>query len=190
MLMFSTPTCKMCNYMKQTVYEDARRGCRGVFRTASKRESTMRILLFTLLCADDSTRFEAIEAKLKALEPRYALTFPGQYRVNFYSIDNDLKEEDRQSAYRARIRQNVDIRFDEQLSSSVRFQLNHTNASTTDAKDAGGNGVLIRHAFVDFAPNAAHRWRGGFVPVKEYHHDLLYSAGWATIRSPLRVLAL
>lgn len=24
MLMFSTPTCKMCNYMKQTVYEDER----------------------------------------------------------------------------------------------------------------------------------------------------------------------
>lgn len=136
------------------------------------------VLLYAALYADDTARFEAIEAKLKALEPRYALTFPGQYRVNFYSIDNDQEPEDRQSAYRARIRQNVDIRFDEKLSSSVRFQLNHTNASTTDAKDASGNGVLIRHAYVDFAPNAAHHWRGGFVPVKEYHHDLLYSAGW------------
>lgn len=136
------------------------------------------LLLCATVYADDTARLEAIEARLKQLEPRYDLSFPGQYRVNFYSIDNDHAGEERQNAYRARIRQNVDIRFDDHLSSSVRFQLNHSNASTTDAKDASGNGVLIRHAYVDFAPSSAHHWRGGFVPLKEYHHDLLYSAAW------------
>jgi hypothetical protein len=108
----------------------------------------------------------------------YKVSFPGQYRINFYSVDNDRAGEDRQNAARLRLRQNIDIEFNEQLKSSVRLQLNHTNDNVTNAGDINDNGVQIRHGYIDYAFNPHHNLRTGLVPVLEYHNDLLYSKSW------------
>ena len=65
---------------------------------------------------------------LKDLE----FSFPGQYRINSYSVNNDKDQQDQQTASRLRIRQSIDIKFNENLKSSLRFQLNHTNENTTN----------------------------------------------------------
>ncbi|MDH5464973.1 MAG: hypothetical protein OEW60_05040, partial [Thiovulaceae bacterium] len=106
------------------------------------------------------------------------ISLPGQYRINFYSVDNDTASQDQQTAARMRIRQSIDIKFTPKLSSRVRFQLNHTNDSITDATDTKGNGVLIRHAFIQYHPSHSHKLKVGLVPVIEYQDDLLYSKSW------------
>lgn len=106
------------------------------------------------------------------------VAFPGQYRVNFYSVENDREGEGGQTAARYRMRQNLDVTFDENLKSSVRFQLNHANDSVTDGKDVKGDGVLLRHGYMDYRFAPGSRFRAGLVPVEEYHRDLFYSRGW------------
>lgn len=108
----------------------------------------------------------------------YKVSFPGKYRINFYSVDNDRPGENRQNAARLRLRQNIDIKFNAQLKSSLRLQLNHTNDNITNAGDINGNGIQIRHGYIDYAFTPHNKMRIGLVPVLEYHHDLLYSKSW------------
>ncbi|MCD6259569.1 MAG: hypothetical protein J7J31_08205 [Helicobacteraceae bacterium] len=123
-------------------------------------------------------QIDALKETKKQEQSEYEISFPGQYRINFYSVENDRAGEDTQNAARARIRQNVDIEFSDQLSSSIRFQLNHTNDNVTNANDTAGNGVQIRHGYIAYKPFKEIQLRAGLVPVEEYHHDLLYSKGW------------
>ncbi|KIM11209.1 MAG: hypothetical protein KU37_06070 [Sulfuricurvum sp. PC08-66] len=103
-------------------------------------------------------------------------TMHGQYRINFYDASQPTSPSQR--AARVRIRQDFNTLFDETLTTAVRFQLNHTNDSLTNAQDVSGNDVQIRHAYIDYHPNAASIWRMGFIPVTEFAHDLLYSKTW------------
>jgi len=105
-------------------------------------------------------------------------SFPGQYRINSYSVNNDKDQQDQQTASRLRIRQSIDIKFNENLKSSLRFQLNHTNENTTNAQDVNGNDVQIRHAVINYKLTPNNRFKAGLVPVLEYYHDTLYSKSW------------
>lgn len=142
----------------------------------------MKKILFMILVSGLALASEDINLKIESLQKQeqseYKISFPGQYRINFYAVENDRVGEDTQNAARARIRQNVDIEFSDTLSSSIRFQLNHTNDSITNANDTGGNGVQIRHGYIAYKPSKETQLRAGLVPVEEYHHDLLYSKGW------------
>lgn len=141
-----------------------------------------------LLCAatslqaatDTDAKIALLQAQIDALKPDYAykVRFPGQYRVNFYSVDNDREDEDRQNAARLRLRQNIDIDFSDRLKSSLRLQLNHTNDNVTNAGDVNGNGVQVRHGYIEYGFADQSSYRLGLVPVEEYHHDLLYSKAW------------
>lgn len=108
----------------------------------------------------------------------YNVTHKGQYRINFYSVDNDYSGQDQQQAARMRIRQEINIRYSSELKSSLRLQLSHTNENVTDATDVNGNGVLIRHAVIDYRPKKSLHLKTGTVPVLEYQNDLLYSKSW------------
>ncbi len=125
-------------------------------------------------------RISLLEAQLQSVNRPGDLniSFPGQYRINFYSIDNDISTTSRQNAARLRIRQNIDIRFDKRLKSSVRLQLNHTNDNITNAGDINGNDVQIRHAYIDYQLTPSTHIKTGLVPVTEYQEQLLYSAPW------------
>lgn len=105
-------------------------------------------------------------------------SFPGQYRINSYFVNNDKDNQDIQTASRFRIRQSIDIKFDDNLKSYLRFQLNHTNENTTNAQDVNSNDVQIRHAVIDYRPIPNNRFKVGLVPVLEFYHDTLYSKSW------------
>ncbi len=147
---------------------------------------TVSILISTVvaLFAADTVEIDAkiasLQTQIDALksENGYKVTFPGQYRVNFYSVDNDREGEDRQNAARLRLRQNIDIEFSDRLKSSLRLQLNHTNDNITNAGDVNGNGIQIRHGYIAYDLSQDNNIRAGLVPVVEYHHDLLYSKSW------------
>lgn len=114
-------------------------------------------------------------------------TFGGQYRVNFYSADNDLPNgDDNQTAARLRLRQNVDIAFDEQFKTHVQFELQHTtdNVITTDVRRGGNEtNVSVRHAVMDYTFRPDNAFNGtnaqvGLVPLQDYFHQTQFSADW------------
>ncbi len=105
------------------------------------------------------------------------VSFPGQYRMNFYSADND-KVGDQQTATRLRIRQSVDLKFDEQFKTHLQLQLNHTTSNVGTAGDKDGNDVRVRHAVIDYTAENGIRTKAGIVPVTEYYNDAMYSWDW------------
>ena len=119
------------------------------------------------------------------------LSFGGQYRINFYSSDNDFSGpvgslDDRQTSQRLRLRQNVDIAFDEQFKTHLQFELQHTtdNVTTTDQRRGGrSTDVSIRHAVMDYTWRNSNALNGanmqaGLVPLADYFGQALFSADW------------
>ena len=119
------------------------------------------------------------------------VTFGGQYRVNAYSADNDFdntppNENDNQTAARLRLRQNVDIAFDEQFKTHVQFELQHTtdNVTTTDNRRGGkSTNVSVRHAVMDYTFRPDNAFNGtnaqvGIVPLQDYFHQTQFSSDW------------
>lgn len=83
---------------------------------------------------------EALKAQMKTQPSSAApqqtrtgpeVSFGGQYRINAYSADNDVGSEDNQTAARVRIRQNVDIKFDERFKTHFQMELGHTTDNVT-----------------------------------------------------------
>lgn len=117
------------------------------------------------------------------------VTFGGQYRVNAYTADNDFDNpptDDNQTAARLRLRQNVDIEFDEQFKTHVQFELQHTtdNVTTTDSRRGGNStNVSVRHAVMDYTFRPGNAWDGanaqvGIVPLQDYFHQTQFSSDW------------
>lgn len=105
------------------------------------------------------------------------VSFPGQYRMNFYSADND-DVGDQQTATRLRIRQSINLKFDEQFKTHLQLQLNHTTSNVSTAGDKDGNDVRVRHAVIDYTAENGIRTKAGIVPVTEYYNDAMYSWDW------------
>lgn len=111
----------------------------------------------------------------------------GQYRVNFYSVDSDLPgESDNQTAARLRLRQNVDIGFNEQFRTHVQFELQNTtdNVTTTDFRRGGKEtNVSVRHAVMDYTVRSQGIFDGavlqaGLLPLQDEFHQTQFSADW------------
>lgn len=113
------------------------------------------------------------------------VSFGGQYRVNAYTSDNDsASENDNQTAARLRMRQNVDIEFDEQFKTHIQFELQHTtdNVTTTDRRRGDkSTGVSVRHAVMDYTFRPDNAFSGsnvqvGIVPLQDYFHQTQFSS--------------
>jgi len=112
-------------------------------------------------------------------------SFGGQYRINFYSADNDtnnvVPDDDDQRAARLRIRQNVDLKFSEKFETHLQLELQHItdNVTTTDERLGGEEtSVSVRHAVMDYSFSNGANLQAGIVPLHDYFHDTLFSCDW------------
>ncbi len=107
------------------------------------------------------------------------VSFGGQYRINSYSVDNGSAGQSGQDASRARIRQNVDIKFDEQFKTHLQMELGHTtdNIDTTN-NSSRANNFAIRHAVMDYTTKNGVNLQAGLVPLGDYFGDTLFSSDW------------
>ena len=106
------------------------------------------------------------------------VTLGGQYRINSYSSDND-DADGRQTASRVRIRQNLDLEFDERLRTHLQIELGHTNDNiTTTQSSSRGNSIDVRHAVIDYAFDSGIRMQAGIVPLSDRFGDTLFSSDW------------
>ncbi|MEK8088557.1 hypothetical protein [Thermithiobacillus plumbiphilus] len=104
--------------------------------------------------------------------------FGGQYRINSYYVQNsnvapDGTFEDA-AASRLRIRQNIDLKFDENFSTHLQFELGHTrdNIITTS------NPLRVRHAEMTYKFKNGITGEAGLVPLSDKFGDTQYSADW------------
>jgi hypothetical protein len=129
---------------------------------------------------------EIKSAKSAASEDRWPeASFGGQYRINFYNADNDtnavVPDTDNQTAARARIRQNIDLKFSEQFKTHLQLELQHTtdNVSRTASRRGGAStNVSVRHAVMDYTFDSGTNLQAGLVPLHDYYHDTLFSSDW------------
>ena len=107
------------------------------------------------------------------------VSFGGQYRINAYTVDNDVPGQGDQTAARVRIRQNVDIKFDERFKTHFQAELGHTtdNITTTSASDRRTN-LNVRHAVLDYTTLSGVNFQAGIVPLSDYFGDTLFSGDW------------
>lgn len=144
---------------------------------------------------------EALKAQMKSQSSSNApqqtrtgpeVSFGGQYRINAYSADNDVGGDDNQTAARVRIRQNVDIKFDERFKTHFQMELGHTtdNVTTTSGGDRATN-LNVRHAVLDYTTLNGVNLQAGIVPLSDYFGDTLFSGDWnynpvaASVLAPL-----
>jgi hypothetical protein len=109
------------------------------------------------------------------------LTLGGQYRINSYTAENDMgaAREGHQTASRVRIRQNVDLRFDERFKTHLQLELGHTNDNLiTTNFSSRGNVIAVRHAVLDYTLDEGINFRAGIVPLSDRFGDTLFSADW------------
>jgi hypothetical protein len=117
--------------------------------------------------------------------PGPAVALGGQYRINAYSADNDLSD-DNQTAARLRLRQNVDVVFNDQLRTHLQFELGHTtdNVGTTGGRRGGKSStVSVRHAVIDYTFRSGGLFDGaslqaGLLPLQDQFHQTQFSADW------------
>jgi|GEM_PF-1129573 len=113
-------------------------------------------------------------------------SFGGQYRINAYSADNDVTTEvDRQTASRVRIRQNIDLRFDERFDTHLQLELGHTTGNigtsgrgTLNADNPGTGEVRVRHAVLHYVTEGGIDLHAGILPLSDRFGDSLFSGDW------------
>lgn len=107
------------------------------------------------------------------------VSFGGQYRINAYSADNDVAGQDNQTASRARIRQNIDLKFTDNFKTHLQLELGHTtdNVTTTSGSDRKTN-VNVRHAVLDYTFGNGINMQVGIVPLDDHFGDTLFSSDW------------
>ena len=102
-----------------------------------------------------------------------------------YSADSDVAGQGRQTAARVRIRQNVDIKFDERFKTHFQMELGHTadNITTTSGSDRQTN-LNVRHAVLDYTTLSGVNLQAGIVPLSDYFGDTgCFPATGTTTRS-------
>lgn len=106
------------------------------------------------------------------------LGFGGQYRVNAYYVGRGGGGGD-QAAARVRIRQNLDIKFDQQFKTHLQLELGHTtdNVTTTNSSSRGTN-IAVRHAVMDYTFDRGINFQAGIVPLSDHFGDTLFSSDW------------
>jgi hypothetical protein len=78
-----------------------------------------------------------------------------------------------------RIRQNVDIQFDEHFKTHLQLELGHTtdNVTTTNSSSRGTN-LAVRHAVLDYTFGNGTNVQAGIVPLSDRFGDTLFSSDW------------
>ncbi len=113
-------------------------------------------------------------------EQPFKMKWGGQYRVNGYTADDDMGDDP--TSARVRIRQSLDVQFDENLSSHLQVELGHTsdNITTTNNSSRGTN-LAVRHAVMayNFQPGESNLTaKVGILPLADHFGDVLFSADW------------
>jgi len=179
---------------------DSMRTIRGRFTIAKALAVVALIILSSgpLLAASSiEERLEALQREVDELKREQAeqqaektsskpqVSFGGQYRINFYTADNDTNnvapDDDNQTAARIRIRQNVDLMFREKFKTHLQLELQHTtdNVTTTDQRRGGEEtNVSVRHAVMDYTFGNGANLQAGIVPLSDFFHDTLFSSDW------------
>lgn len=100
-------------------------------------------------------------------------SYGGQYRINSYSADNDVGG-DRQTASRVRIRQDIDIKFDEQLKTHLQLEMGNTASNITTSS----SNIKVRHGVIDYTFKNGINAQAGIVPLSDYFGDSQFSSAW------------
>lgn len=107
------------------------------------------------------------------------MTLSGQYRVNAYSVDNDIEEAGRQTAARLRVRQSLDLDFPWSCRIHLQVELGHTTDNiTTTASATRAARLSVRHAVIDYTFQNGINLQTGLVPLADNFRDLLFSSDW------------
>lgn len=103
----------------------------------------------------------------------------GQYRINAYTLNDDDGAGDIAAA-RARIRQNIDLKFSEQFSTHIQLNIGHINEGigNHNLNHAGEPSVGLRHAVMNYKFNDAATLIAGLVPLSDKFGDTLFSGDW------------
>lgn len=148
-----------------------------------KRLEALQREIEALKAQMQKTQTEQAKMKASAGTPQAAaggpqVTFGGQYRINSYSVDNGGGAP-QQVASRARIRQNIDIKFDEQFKTHLQMEVGHTTDNvTTTQTSTRGNVFAIRHAVMDYTATNGINAQMGIVPLSDHFGDTLFSSSW------------
>lgn len=127
---------------------------------------------------------EASPATETSASPRrWRVDLGGQYRVNAYSVDDGVGHE--QTAARLRIRQNLDLTFDERFATHLQLELGHvtgnvgtTGRGTLGPDNPGTGEVRVRHALLSWTTHRELRLTAGLVPAGDRFADMLFSSDW------------
>lgn len=103
----------------------------------------------------------------------------GQYRINAYSL-NDDDGAGNIAAARARIRQNIDLKFSEQFNTHIQLNIGHINEGigNHNLNQDGDPSVGLRHAVMNYKFSDAALLKAGLVPVPDKFGDTLFSSDW------------
>ncbi len=148
----------------------------------------------------EQARAEAGQAKaaLKQVEAKGGPVWPegmpkpsfgGQYRINTYVADEDTPPPggDAHTAARLRIRQNIDLKFSDNLDTHLQLELRHTTGNTSVTNAGGGNpdargsttgSVGVRHAVIHYQTDAGTQLLAGILPLSDKFNDTLFSSDW------------
>lgn len=106
-------------------------------------------------------------------------SFGGQYRLNAYTLD-DGNGAGELSAIRARIRQNIDLKFSEQFDTHLQINIGHirTGVFNHNLSHSGDPSFGIRHAVINYHFSEALNITAGIVPASDKLNDTLFSSDW------------
>jgi len=130
------------------------------------------VLTMVLMGWTTIARAEAVQA-----------TFGGQYRINAYTL-SDKDGVGEKAAARARIRQNVDLKFSEQFSTHIQLNIGHVtegignHETNPTGTGAGKITVGLRHAVMNYKFSEAATLVAGLVPLSDKFGDTLFSGDW------------
>lgn len=110
-------------------------------------------------------------------------SFGGQYRINSYTL-MDKDGAGNIAASRVRIRQNIDLKFSEEFSTHIQFNIGHitegigNHTANTTGTAAPGVTVGLRHAVLKYKFSDAAILVAGLVPLSDKFGDTLFSGDW------------
>lgn len=102
-------------------------------------------------------------------------SFGGQYRINSYSL-NDADGAGSVAAARARIRQNIDLKFSDAFDTHLQINFGHITEGI--GNHTGLSNVGIRHAVMNYHFSEAATLTAGLVPLSDKFGDTLFSGDW------------
>src|SRR3990172_8274797 len=108
-------------------------------------------------------------------------TWHGQFRINYYSMNQDKDVDAGKAAARLRWRPTWDVKVNNDVSMHMQLKIGHIQSNTSNARyEQGGDpAVAIRHAMLSFTtPVTGGKFAAGLVPMSDKFGDTLFSGDW------------